>query len=248
VLSEQVTRRDLLRRAGACALGFAGWAAAQSREANPQRWVYDITDFEHGLSNGWLPGFTDFSLATASTNRRAEIRRLPQEIQGAGRYGYYLRGHNTSDDLFMFIKKPVTTLAPNREYTVEFHIQFASSAGSGCVGIGGAPGESVWLKAGASTEEPVAIMENDDIRLSADKGNQSSGGRDALIVSDIANGIQCEEAEGEFVLLRRTARLESAVRTDGAGRLWVFLGTDSGFEGTTEIYYAFIAALFTLRD
>jgi hypothetical protein len=27
------------------------------------------------------------------------------------------------------------------------------------------------------------------------------------------------------------------VKTDADGRLWVVIGTDSGFEGTTEIYY-----------
>jgi hypothetical protein len=28
------------------------------------------------------------------------------------------------------------------------------------------------------------------------------------------------------------------VQTDGEGKLWVFLGTDSGFEGTTKFYIA----------
>jgi uncharacterized protein (TIGR03437 family) len=99
------------------------------------------------------------------------------------------------------------------------------------VGIGGAPGESVWLKAGADNQEPVAALQGNDIRLSADKGNQSSGGSDAVIVSDVANGISCEDANREFVLLKRTARLPNPVMTDGTGTLWVFVGTDPGFEG-----------------
>ena len=149
------------------------------------------------------------------------------------------------DDLFMFIKHAVTGLQADTAYRVSFYIEFASAAPSNCAGIGGAPGESVWLKAGASTVEPVATLRDENIRLNVDKGGQSTGGSDAIVTGNIANGIPCEEAEGRFVLLSRTAQLPNPVRTDLSGTLWTFLGTDSGFEGTTEIYYAFIAILFT---
>ena len=34
------------------------------------------------------------------------------------------------------------------------------------------------------------------------------------------------------------AGLGLTARTDGAGTLWVFVGTDSGFEGATAVYYS----------
>lgn len=239
----RLTRREML---SAAALAVLSPRRALSQNA-PQPWIYSITDFAEGQSDGWIPGFADFSPETASMNRRAEIRTLPEEVESRNRHAYYLRGRNTSDDLFMFIKKPVTTLEPDRQYDVSFYIEFASSAPSNCAGIGGAPGESVTLKAGATATEPLALLESGNVRLNVDKGNQVSGGADVVVLGNVANGVPCEEADGSFVLLRRTGQLGRPVRTDGTGSVWIFAGTDSGFEGTTEIYYAFIAALFTLR-
>lgn len=239
-------RRSLLLSAGAAISGIALPRRLRAQTASPT-WRYDITRFEFGHTNGWLPGFADFTLATAPTNRLALVRRLPPEING-DRFGYYLRGRNTSDDLFMFLKKPITAVEAGASYEISYYIEIVSFAPSGCVGIGGAPGESVWLKAGASSTEPVAVMGETGIDLNVDKGNQSGGGMNAVVVSDIANGLPCETAEGRGVLLRRTATLPNPVTAGPSGTLWLFVGTDSGFEGTTEIYYAFIAALLTRRS
>jgi hypothetical protein len=246
-MSRLLTRRSLLG-AGFSALASSSLASRALGQQAPQRWAYSITDFANGDSNGWLPGFTDFPPGIGHMDRRAEVRPLPEEVRTRSPYGYYLRGRNTPDDLFMFIKKPVVNLASNSSYRVDFYIEFASSAPSNCVGIGGAPGESVWLKAGATQLEPLALLDDDYVQLSADKGQQSTGGRDAIVVSDIANGIPCEQARGEFVLLTRSGTLPRRVETDLSGSAWIFVGTDSGFEGTTELYYAFIAALFTLEN
>jgi len=244
-LRAMLSRRIFLSSAGGTLV--SSLAARASAQGEPQKLTYDVSTFGKGRSNGWLPEFSDFSLATASTNRMAEIRPLPSETNPGGRFGYYLQGRNTSDDLFMFIKKPVVKLAPERMYDVSFYIEFASSAPSNCTGIGGAPGESVWLKAGAATQEPVAVLESGEIRLSVDKGNQGAVGRNAVLMGNIANGLPCNTAGGRFVLLQRAALLTNPVKADGSGSVWVFVGTDSGFEGTTEIYYAFIAVWFSLR-
>jgi hypothetical protein len=241
----QFTRRSLL---AACGVSAASSAFAQRQEQTPARWTYSIATFENGSTDGWLPGFSDFSPATASTNRIAEVRRLPSVISGGGQFGYYLQGRNTSDDLFMFLKKPVTGLAAGRSYRISFYVELASNAPSNCVGIGGAPGEAVTLKAGAATREPLAILQNDDVRLNVDKGNQSGGGANAVLLGNIANGLPCESAGGRYVLLTRSGSLNSQIQTDLSGTLWIFAGTDSGFEGTTGVYYAFIAALLTLVE
>jgi hypothetical protein len=85
---------------GAAGGGLVSAMLPQLRAQEPgRRFVYSITDFSEGKSDGWLPGFADFSLATSATNRMAELRTIP----GLNRTGYYLRGRNTSDDLFMFV-------------------------------------------------------------------------------------------------------------------------------------------------
>ena len=236
------TRRFILKAAPALLLPWRVLGADGSR------WRYSITAFDDGSSGGWLPGFADYSPATASTNRIAELRDLPEAVRGGGRRAYYLQGRNTSDDLFMFLKKPITNLQPMQAYDVSFYVELASNAPSNCVGIGGPPGEGVTLKAGASAAEPVALLQDNDIRLNIDKGNQSNAGSDALLMGNIANGIPCGDATGEYVLLRRSAAMSRAVKADLSGSLWVYVGTDSGFEGTTGVYYAFIAVLLAVAD
>jgi hypothetical protein len=195
-------------------------------------------DFHYG-SHGWLPGFTDYSLRIGDLRMLAEIRGLPDEINPS-RSGYYIQSMNRSDDVFMFLKKHVDAsagLEPDRAYRVSFDIRFASNAPSGCFGIGGAPGESVYLKAGAAVDEPLALLDlSGDIRLSADKGQQANGGRDAGVVGNIANGTPCEGSSFPYVRVRKQYAHPGEIRTDARGSMWLFLGTDSGFEGLTGLY------------
>lgn len=197
-----------------------------------------VDDFHTG-SHGWLPGFTDYSLRTGDLRMLAELRPLPEEIKGARR-GYYLQSMNRSDDLFMFLKKHVSAadgLEPGQSYRVYFDLRLASNAPSGCFGVGGAPGESVYLKAGAAVDEPLALLDTlGDVRLSADKGEQANAGRDAGIVGNIANGSPCDGRSFPYVRLRKEYAFPREVRTDDRGWLWLFTGTDSGFEGLTGLY------------
>jgi hypothetical protein len=248
---EPFSRRSFISLASAAAAGSSlPWLRAQAQDAPARKWVFAVQDFSRG-SGGWLPGFSDFSLATSPPERLAEIRRLPPEID-ENRFGYYLQARNTSDDVFMFLKKQLTPaegVQGDSTYDVEYFIEFASNAPTGCVGICGAPGESAWLKAGASRDEPIALLQDGYVQLNVDKGNQAVGGQDAEIVSDIANGRPCEPPlPGPYILLQRYHRHPNPVTTDITGNLWLFLGTDSGFEGTTGLYYATINVLLTRRD
>jgi len=196
------------------------------------------TEFRNG-SKGWLAGFTDYGLTIGDLQMFAELRSTPDEL-GADRDAFFVQSMNRSDDLFMFLKKhaaAVDGLRPNQSYRLSFDIRAASNAASGCLGVGGAPGESVYLKAGASADEPLAVLETGgDIHLNVDKGQQAVGGKDAGIVGNIANGRSCD-SESPFVLLRKTYTHANLVRTDDRGWLWLLVGTDSGYEGLTGLYY-----------
>jgi len=61
----------------------------------------------------------------------------------------------------MFLKRRLSSadgVVVGMSYEITFKIVFASGAPTGCGGIGGAPGESVYLKAGASPAEPLALL------------------------------------------------------------------------------------------
>jgi hypothetical protein len=201
-------------------------------------------DFRQG-AQGWEAGFAEYSRQMQGTVLEGEIRPLPSEL-GINGTGYYLRGMNHSDDLFMFLKRRLGTddgLVPSQEYRVMFTIVFASDAPTGAVGIGGAPGESVYLKAGASTVEPEVYLDSDTgyYVMNVDKGLGNSGsGTAASVVGDIANGLSAEE-NPRYISLERQHEHEYTVNASPDGELWLLVGTDSGFEGLTAIYYQSIA-------
>ncbi len=197
------------------------------------------SNFAHG-SDGWLPVFTDYNLDESGFDFLAERRSLPAsvEVPFDFRKAYYLQSHNRSDDVFMFLKKVLTAhhgVIPNAAYYLNFEILFASNAAD-CIGSGGSPGESVYLKAGGSSYEPVPdLLPTRYISITIEKGNQSEGGRQMGAVSNIANGGSCDEPT--YVLLRKHYRHPFPIHSSPSGQLWIAVGTDSGYEGLTGIYY-----------
>jgi hypothetical protein len=203
-------------------------------------------DFETG-SQGWLAGFADYPVTAGDWEFLAELRAVPTD-GFTPRGAYYIQGNNHSDYLFMYIKRPVSGLEPNQAYRVSFTVDLASNAQSGCVGVGGSPGDGVYLKMGASTVEPVAALSGLDIRMNIDKGNQEPSGADAGTAGTIANGVPCGESDPVYLPIRRTYTHENVVFSDDHGSLWLILGTDSAFEGLTGLYYDTIAVTLDPAD
>jgi hypothetical protein len=206
-------------------------------------------DFRNG-SLGWEAGFSDYPPATDNGGfyqLKAEIRSLPPEL-GVSGTGFYIQGNDHADDLFMFLKRRLNSadgIVAGQTYQITFTLVFASSAQSGCVGAGGAPGEAVWLKAGASPAEPTAQLTpvssdprvSPHLRMNVDKSDQSQGGIAASVTGNIANGQACDLGSRPFVSLQRTHQHTSLVNASSRGELWLLVGTDSGFEALTALYY-----------
>jgi hypothetical protein len=163
---------------------------------------------------------------------------LPSGLEGNA---IYLSGHNRSDDLFMFLMKQVEGLKPDTTYQVLFIIDLASNTPEGMMGIGGSPGESVYVKAGATTNVPEVIEDKDGwLRTNIDKGNQASEGEDMINLGTLANpNIDLDTFTGEEYAIMTLDNQDRVftVTTDSQGRVWVIAGTDSGFEGPTKVYY-----------
>ena len=202
-------------------------------------------DFRNGAL-GWQAGFADYPPTTDKNGfyeLLAEVRTLPPEL-GVNGTGFYIQGNNHSDDLFMFMKRRLNSadgIVAGQTYQIGFTLVFASSAQSGCGGIGGSPGEGVVLKAGASPAEPLALFDasplNSWLRMNVAKGNQSQGDIAASTTGSIANGIPCGSAQNSYVSVQRTHQHTSLVNANAKGELWLLIGTDSGFEGLTALYY-----------
>lgn len=209
-------------------------------------------DFCHG-AQGWEAGFAEYAPEMEDMQLGEGVRALPAEL-GIEGTGYYLQGMNHSDDLFIFLKRRLGTddgVVPGQEYRIKFTIVFASNAPSGAVGIGGPPGEAVFLKAGASTVEPEVYLDPDTnyYLMNVDKGSgNSASGEAASVTGHIANGLSAEEVDLQnppYVSLKRQHEHEYTVTAGPDGELWLLVGTDSGFEGLTGIYYQRIAVTLT---
>ncbi|MXW26771.1 MAG: hypothetical protein F4Z77_10850 [Dehalococcoidia bacterium] len=214
-------------------------ASVDAQEAEETRYTFS---FEND-AEGWEVDFADLPVDAPQDLYELDggHRPLPEGLDGSG---IYVQGHNRSDDLFMFLKRQVGGLRPDTEYAVSISVDLATSIPPGLVGIGGSPGESVYVKAGASPVEPVTS--EDDIghlRLNIDKGNQARGGEAMVVLGDIAHPDAARDAYAIKTLTNADQPL--TVRTDSEGRLWLIVGTDSGFEGFTTLYYAGIAYTLT---
>lgn len=196
-------------------------------------------DFADG-AQGWEGDYAEYSVGMEDgIDFVSEITERPDDLDSEGD-AFLLEASNSSDDLFMFLKHRLDDadgLEANTEYEMDWRIEFASDAQSGCTGVGGAPGESVFMKAGGSPSEPDTYEEDDDIHVALDKGNQSRDGAEASNAGDIANGLECDEEPEDYVRLVHEHTHDEPISTDDQGNLWLVVGTDSGFEGRTDVYY-----------
>jgi hypothetical protein len=197
-------------------------------------------NFDNG-SLGWSGDFADYP---AGEEEFYELNygfaRLPTQLAD-DRFALLLSGNNHSDDLCMFLRRKITGLEPNADYRVYFRVVIASNAPNDAIGVGGAPGESVFVKAGVSLERPAA--DPGTRLLNVDKGNQANGGADAVVLGHIGVNTPVDSPRYRF------KRLDNfgdgfLFRTDDRGEAWLLFATDSGFEGTTRLFVVGYGAWF----
>lgn len=208
-------------------------------------WVFSESfDFSRE-QYGWVADFADYpATAEDSINYELKFEYTNRPANLGGGKSILMSGNNHSDDLFMFMKKKIAGLAPNTDYNLVFEIELASNAPTGAVGIGGAPGESVFLKAGASYTEPKKVIDGNQYTLNIDKGNQIDGGEDMIVLGNI--GVAANTTQ--YTLITRSnvqSHAPFAVRSNSQGELWLIIGTDSGFEGITTLYYSRVNVVFS---
>lgn len=197
-------------------------------------------------TEGWNLGYADYPANLTledSLNLFAMSfghKTLPNEITPAQK-GLFIAGANRSDDLFMYLYAPVENLKPSSDYDVTFELVLASKAPTNAIGIGGAPGEAVTLKVGAVPFKPNVIIDDSGwYRMNLDKSNQSQSGEDMIAIGHIGVADDTQN----YALINRTNKSPLRIRTDRDGKLWLIMGTDSGFEGYTGLYYAQLKVQF----
>lgn len=200
--------------------------------------------FHYNFANGSSGWSADFAEYPAGQEEFYELgynfARLPRYL-ATDRFALQLVGNNHSDDLCMFLRRKVTGLKPNTDYQVSFKISISSNAPKGSTGVGGAPGESVFVKAGVSRLRPAA--DPNSRLLNIDKGNQAVDGIDAIALGHIGVSTPVEAPKYCFKVLRNNNK-PFRFRTGNSGEAWLFFATDSGFEGTSRVYVVAYTAVF----
>jgi hypothetical protein len=200
-----------------------------------------VSEFTSSM-DGWVSGFSDYPPGQ-ETFYELQCQQAPMPAALAPGGGVLVRGNNHSDDLFMYLAREVNGLLPSTNYRLDLRVDIGTNAPSDCGGIGGSPGESVHFKIGASATKPASTTDAQGIlRLNLDKGQQSVGGADLKLVGNVSNTLHCPDSTYQAKALSLTG---FSVRSAADGSLWLVVGTDSGFEGTTVLYYDKISVTLT---
>ncbi|WP_409303012.1 protease complex subunit PrcB family protein [Peribacillus sp. SCS-155] len=194
--------------------------------------------FDKNLS-GWAGGFADLPVNYKKEDYALRFGYEMIPLKGeALKKGLMLSGMNRSDDLFMYAKKKIGQtegLVPDSTYLFSMEVEFYTNVEKGLMGVGGSPGESVYVKAGVSPAEPKAVAVKGNLQMNVNKGNQAVSGTNAQVIGNIAKN----NLTGELYEMKKLKMAKPIiVKTDSNGELWAFFGTDSGFEGLTTLYYS----------
>ncbi|AFK03168.1 lipoprotein [Emticicia oligotrophica DSM 17448] len=191
-----------------------------------------FSSFENGFE-GWIVDLAEYntSMDSSSIEFKYGVEKIPSD---STKKGLRVQSHNRSDDMFMYAKKKISGLNSQKTYEVFFNIELGTYFHANSVGIGGSPGSSVYVKAGASSKEPNKYLEGDFYKFNLDKGNQAEGGKELITIGDASNGL----SEPGFKVVNRnnTGKLVT-VKPNEKGEIWLCVGTDSGFEGLSVLYY-----------
>jgi hypothetical protein len=197
--------------------------------------------FDFNTSNyDWIPGFAEFP-SGPDDSTFYELKFAHTKLPVGNKRALMLSGNNHSDDLFMYVKKKITNLDPNTPYTLTFEVELESEAQQASVGAGGSPGRSVYLKAGASKNEPKSVIDDEYYIMNIDKGDQSHSGTEMIVIGDISIP---SDSSGYVAITRTNApgnnngySVPIIATTSSDGEMWLIVGTDSGYEGITTVYY-----------
>ena len=195
------------------------------------------TDINYSFAqniDGWEFGYSDYTTLTKPTD--VEHIHTISPIQGASK-ALYMSGTNESSSLLLYATRKVNGLLPKTIYKGKFTVTFASDTPAGCAGVGGSPGESVWLIGAASGTKPENRQTREDFRLNISRGNQSTAGDSSDVLGTIGvSGIPCTGNNRQAAIKSLGPSKWIPFTTDDTGSAWILVGLDSGFESYSRIW------------
>lgn len=196
-------------------------------------------------TDGWAAVYAEYpKVDTEFYELVSGIKNLPAPLDQTKK-AFMLSGNNHSDALQMFLVKQLSGLAPQTKYTIETEVELASQYPDGSVGIGGSPGNAVHLVSkfatnGYTLEE--GKDERDNVKLVLNKVESVPESVLNIDLGDVS--IPTEKYEYQLIT-RKKSSSSTVVISDSQGKLWAVVGTWSGFEGISVLYYTKIKITLT---
>lgn len=220
------------------------FSSCNKKDEAPSATVVLDSDFNKG-ANGWKAVFAEYIVRDSVFYELSSgIRTLPNPLDQTKK-GFMLSGNNHSDALQMFLTKKLTGLAPQTNYTIETEIELASMYPDGSVGIGGSPGNAVHLVSKFATSGYTlkqGKQEYDNIALVLNKVESVP---ESVLQMDMGDVSIPSETNVYQLISRQKASTPVVVKSDLQGNLWAIIGTWSGFEGISTLYYTKIKITLT---
>lgn len=209
---------------------------------DPKATIVKETNFNMG-ADSWTAIYAEFPKNdTAFYELESGIKSLPAPLDTTKK-GFMLSGNNHSDALQMYVSKQISGLIPNTNYSVETEVELASMYPNRSVGIGGSPGNSVHLVSKFATLgytlEP-GKSEQDNVKLVLNK-------QGSVLEQDLGDVAIPSDQYIYQLINRKKSSASQVVKSDQNGKLWAVVGTWSGFEGITTLYYTKIKITLTKR-
>lgn len=207
----------------------------------------DTHDFNQDLY-GWEVDFADYPVPKSAYDSSrydlsSEYTTLPENL--GKRHAIKISGTSADGKLFMYMRKKMSGFKPNTDYTLALEIELASSAR-----VGSPEAENVYLKAGAFYMEPKKVIEKDTYTLNIDKGTVASAGEGMMVLGNI--GTNATNGYSDlFSLITLSSNVVNTpyrIRSNSQGEIWLIVGTDAGFAGTTTIYYTKVSFIFSASN
>ncbi|MDR2910261.1 MAG: hypothetical protein LBV47_02690 [Bacteroidales bacterium] len=208
-----------------------GCASQEDDEGNITKWNFgfdkDMEGFEAVFAD-----YHDDGHGYATYEMKSEYKEIPVENQKSK--GLYITSRNISDDIFMGYVKKLDGLRKNHNYTFTVSFQLVTDVRGGMAGIGGSPGQSVFVKGGITAIKPETQKSTEGrYGLNIDIGNQSESGKDMKVIGNMEK----PEATADLIGFDyKDINFTVNATTDSNGCVYIIIGTDSGFEGLTEYY------------
>lgn len=222
-------------------MSFSFVSCKDEEVTEPKATIVKETDFNQG-ADGWTAVYAEFPQKdTAFYELEYGIRALPAPLD-ATKKGFMLSGNNHSDALQMYVSKQLSGLNPNTSYSVETEVELASMYPNGSVGIGGSPGNAVHLVSKYATLGYTLVPgqeEQDNVKLVLNK-------QGSVLEQDLGDVSIPSEQYVYQLINRKKSSASQMVKSDQNGKLWAIVGTWSGFEGITTLYYTKIK--ITLKE